>query len=390
MLWWSRLTGRGRALLFGGALVSGAAIAMGERQILWLALSLTLLPLAALLIGAVSGPRLSVERQLSSARTSVGHSVDVVLGLEQRRFLVPLLVEFEETLPPELGAGPVFSATRLTGPWRRRTAYRIRAGTRGVFDVGPLLVRSGDALGLTTSERSYLSRTELAVLPRVFEVPAFRLGSGGTTAGEHHPHHLAIGGHDDALVREHRVGDGLRRVHWRSSAKHGALMVRREDSTLDESATILIDSRADAYSSPSRFEWAVSAVTSAALRLVDQGFRVTILGPLGPVVTPVHDSAAALREDILAAMTRIQLIPSSGLRFAGHPSSAVRIAVLGRITAEDAACLIGTERHAPGWALLLDGSPDTADALTARGWRVLPVPAEMAVDAAWRTIGGLR
>ncbi|MDO4784323.1 MAG: DUF58 domain-containing protein [Propionibacteriaceae bacterium] len=390
MLWWSHLTGRGRTLLLIGALASGTALAAGERQILWLALSLTLLPLAALLTGAVVGPRLSVERQLSSTRTPAGQGVDVLLSLEQRRPFVPLFVELEERLSPQLGTGPAFSATRLTGPWRRRAAYRIRADVRGIFQVGPLLVSSGDALGLTTAQQVCLAPVELTVTPKVFELPAFRIGSGGTTSGEHRPHHLAIGGHDDALVREHRVGDGLRRVHWRSSARHGTLMVRREDSALDESATVLIDSRAEAYSSPSRFEWAVSAVTSAALRLVDQGFRVTILGPLGPVVTPVHDDVAARREDILAAMTRIQLSPSADLQFAGHPSSASRIAVLGRITPEDATRLTGTGRHTPGWALLLGDSPDAADILATRGWRVLPVPPEMAVDAAWRTIGGLR
>ena len=390
MRWWSHLTGRGRALLIAGALVSGVAAAVGERQILSLALVLALLPLAALLVGAIARPSISCERQLSSARTSPGQDIDVVLGLEQRRAVVPLLVEFEEVLSPELGPRPGFAAGRLTGPWRRRVSYRIPARNRGIFTVGPLRFRTGDALGLTSSEHSCQGQAELAVLPHIVELPSLRLGSSGITAGEQRPHHLAVSGHEDVLVREHHVGDGMRRVHWRSSARHGTLMVRREDSSLDESATILLDSRAQAYATPERFEWAVSAAASAALRLVDQGFRVTILDSCGPVVVPVHDNSTASKEDILLALTRAQLTATAELRFTGSASATARIAILGRIAPGDAARLIAVDQHVPGWALLLDGSAASAEVFQSQGWRALTVPPAMAVDAAWRRLGGLR
>lgn len=390
MRWWSHLTGRGRALLITGAILSGGAAAAGERQILSLTLMLTMFPLAALLVGAIAKPSISCERRLSSVRTSPGQDINVVLGLEQRRALVPMLTEFEEVLSPELGPRPGFAATRLTGPWRRRVSYRIPARSRGIFTVGPLRFRTGDALGLTRREHSCQGQAELAVLPHVVELPSLRLGSSGITAGEQRPHHLAVSGHEDVLVREHNVGDGMRRVHWRSSAKHGTLMVRREDSSLDESATILLDSRAQAYATPERFEWAVSAAASAALRLVDQGFRVTIIDSGGPIVVPVHDNPAASKEDILLALTRTQLSATAGLQFTGPASATARIAILGRIAPGDAARLIPVDRHVPGWALLLDGSAASAEAFRSLGWRALTVPPAMAVDTAWRRLGGLR
>ena len=60
----------------------------------------------------------------------------------------------------------------------------------------------------------------------------------------------------------YRDGDELRRVHWRSTARHGELMVRREEQRWRNRAVLLLDTRARAHSGTgagSSFEFAVSA-----------------------------------------------------------------------------------------------------------------------------------
>src|SRR4029453_13542685 len=37
-------------------------------------------------------------------------------------------------------------------------------------------------------------------------------------------------GEDDAAPRQYQDGDGLHRVHWKSTARYGELMVRREEN----------------------------------------------------------------------------------------------------------------------------------------------------------------
>ena len=69
-------------------------------------------------------------------------------------------------------------------------------------------------------------------------------------------------GEDDVIPREYRTGDELRRVHWKSTARSGELMVRREEHPWRTRATVFLDTRAVAHRGQgpaSSFEWAVSA-----------------------------------------------------------------------------------------------------------------------------------
>ena len=52
-----------------------------------------------------------------------------------------------------------------------------------------------------------------------------------------------MAGEDDVIPRAYRDGDELRRVHWRSTARYGELMVRREEQRWRNRATVLLDSR---------------------------------------------------------------------------------------------------------------------------------------------------
>ncbi len=48
-------------------------------------------------------------------------------------------------------------------------------------------------------------------------------------------------------MREYRLGDDLRRVHWASTARTGDLMVRREEQPWQSRATVLLDTRRMAH-----------------------------------------------------------------------------------------------------------------------------------------------
>ena len=74
-------------------------------------------------------------------------------------------------------------------------------------------------------------------------LPTVRLAGEYAGSGDSRARSVAVHGEDDAPTREYRHGDDLRRVHWRSTARVGELMVRREEQPWESRATVVLDTR---------------------------------------------------------------------------------------------------------------------------------------------------
>ena len=111
-----------------------------------------------------------------------------------------------------------------------------------------------------------------------------RMGGAWTGSGDNRPRAFATGSAEDVTVREYRRGDDLRRVHWRSSARVGELMVRREEQPWQSRATLFLDNRTRAHRGQgiaSSLEAAVSAAASIAVHLSQRGFTVRLVTATG-------------------------------------------------------------------------------------------------------------
>src|SRR4029450_12089349 len=90
-------------------------------------------------------------------------------------------------------------------------------------------------------------------------------------------------------TREYRDGDDLRKVHWRSSAKKGQLMIRQEERPWQARAVIALDLRLAAHRGQGgrgAGERAVSAAASIALRLGRSGYELSLVADDGQAVRP--------------------------------------------------------------------------------------------------------
>ena len=83
--------------------------------------------------------------------------------------------------------------------------------------------------------------------PRVVPLPPISLGGSWSGTGENRPRSFASGNAAEVTVREYRRGDEVRRVHWRSSAHVGELMVRREEQPWQSRCSLLVDNRLRAH-----------------------------------------------------------------------------------------------------------------------------------------------
>ena len=149
----------------------------------------------------------------------------------------------------------------------------------------------------------------MRVTPEIWELSLPRSGKSVGTTGEATPQRVGQAGTDDVLVREYRHGDGLRRVHWKMTAKRGDLMVRLEEQPWDPAMTVLVDTRTQAHLGTGRsstLEWGISFGTSLATALLRERLRVAVVGADGVVFQPLRGEGSAAAERLVAAMTEVQ------------------------------------------------------------------------------------
>jgi uncharacterized protein (DUF58 family) len=408
----SALTTRGRCLLAAGIAAALCSLVLGEKDLLRVACFLVALPLIA--AGAVVRTRfrLRCARQVLPGRVQVGAPAEVVLELENVSYLPTGLLLLEDDLPYTLGGRPRFMLDRVRPGAPRRVRYPVRSDVRGRYRVGPLRLRLTDPFGLVELTRSFTATDRLTVVPAVQPLPTVNLAGAWHSGGDSVARAVAVRGEDDAATREYRHGDDLRKVHWRSTARVGKLMVRREERPWQSTATLLLDTRAAGHRGDgpgSSFEWAVSAAASIGVHLGRLGYTLRLLTDTGPVEPGMDFAEEGVLLDHLAEVSfthRSDLHGAvSALRRADGTHGAL-IAVLGALNVEDARTLV-TARPAAGanvailldtatWAgtlprlLSRDGGSEVTEVtqfLLHSGWRVVRAEHGSLLPQLWPQIG---
>ena len=323
-----------------------------------------------------------------------------------REWARPPVIERVERAGPGLTVSGVAGAeTRVVLRGDDGTAYAATADSRGRFEIGPMTVRVSDAFGLVELGRAFRTTVPLTVTPRISPLPAIPLGGGWTGSGDNRPRAFAFGSAEDVTVREYRQGDDLRRVHWRSSARTGDLMVRREEQPWQSRATLLIDNRLLSHRGQgiaSSLEAAVSVTASVAVHLSQRGFAVRLVSAGG------EDQANAwhLRDStlntgpLLEALAVLQTDNRSRMdsTWMGEASQGgLTIAVFGALDQHDVPLLRRIAHHttsAMAFALDVDAwagggraTGGSAPVLTSAGWRAVTLGPQDRMDNAWEELG---
>ncbi|MBT8226536.1 MAG: DUF58 domain-containing protein [Dactylosporangium sp.] len=278
------LTTRGRCFLAAAGAAALAALLLGEKDLLRVAVLLAALPLMAAWYVGRTRYRLACVRSLEPRRVPVGVSARVVLRLTNLSWIPTGTMLLEDRLPYALGSKPRLVLERLEAQRSSSVGYTVLADLRGRYTAGPLVVRLTDPFGLCEMIRSFPSVDRLTVIPRVLALPSIPLTGEYGGSGDSRSRAAAVHGEDDAAPREYREGDDLRRVHWRSTARVGELMVRREEQPWEALATVALDTRTLAHRGEgpaSSFEWAVTAAASIAVHLRRDRYRLRLVTACG-------------------------------------------------------------------------------------------------------------
>ncbi|WP_460369599.1 DUF58 domain-containing protein, partial [Actinocorallia lasiicapitis] len=271
------LTTRGRSFVAAGLTAVACAILLGEQDLLRAGMLILVLPLLAAFAVSRTRYRLACARRLGPSRLPVGHEALAELRLENVSRLPTGLLLVEDRVPYTLGGRARFVLDRIEPVGARELSYRLRSDVRGRFKVGPLTVRLADPFGLVELARSFSLTDTLTVTPPVVPLPPGRVLGAWSGDGESRARTVSTAGEDDVAPREYRRGDDLRRVHWRSTARYGELMVRREEQQWQSRATILLDTRRTVHwgeGPGSSFEQAVSVAASIGVHLAEEGLSL--------------------------------------------------------------------------------------------------------------------
>ena len=291
------------------------------------------LVIAALVTVARTRLRIDIARELHPPRVHAGGPSRVELRITNRGRRRSSLLRLKDPVGDGRSASVVVAPL---GPGETvRATYRLPTETRGILAVGPLSIEVSDPFGLAATATRGAPVVELTVWPAIDEIASLPHTSGDDPhGGTDHPNALAAAGDDFYALRDYVVGDDLRHVHWRSTARRDELMVRQDEMPWQGRATILLDTRADAHT-PDTFEAAVSAAASIVVACNKRRFLVRLLTTAG--ADTGSGAGAAHVENILEELATVSTDrtghlagAAAALRRAGSSGGALTVLLGGK------------------------------------------------------------
>lgn len=214
------------------------------------------------------------------ARAFLGEPVNVQITLANRGQLPILWLQAVESIPPELrSSAPANSVIHLGRKKERRLQYQVRAMKRGYYRLGPLQITVGDMFGFQERQAT-LEPDYLTVYPRIVPLTKLNLPSRlpfGTLPSKQRLYDDPARPHG---VRDYQMGDSLRFVNWKVSARLGTLLVRTHQPAISLETTLLLNLNSAEYSRRFRLdgpEWAIVVAASLASYLVSQRQAVGLI-----------------------------------------------------------------------------------------------------------------
>lgn len=202
---------------------------------------LVLLILVTFDVVAAPSPRLLRMERSVSRTVRLGESATCTLTVTNTgRRTASLLLR--DAWPPSAGAGGERGRMRVPGGQRRRHRTQLTPWRRGDREAGPIAVRSSGPLGIAGRQASLWAPAVLRVLPafRSRRHLHSRLAQLREMDGRSSVMVRGAGTEFDSL-REYVVGDDVRSIDWRSSARRGEVVVRTWRPERDRRVLILID-----------------------------------------------------------------------------------------------------------------------------------------------------
>jgi uncharacterized protein (DUF58 family) len=281
----------------------------------WIPLFLALLLLGALLrvpalialptmlivvLGLASGWQrralqgVSYVRKPHYRRSFPGERVDLRLEVENRKLLPLSWLRIQDPWPRAVGPeedllapthlpdqGLLTNVFSLRWYERARRSYTLLFRQRGIYQVGPARLESGDFFGLYEDSRTQARADLLTVFPSLLPFEALRLPAEDPFGDRRSRRRLYEDPNQPIGVRDYHPDDSFRRVHWPATAHTGQLQVKVYQPTSANVMVVCLNvstfSRHWEGTYPALLEHLVQAAATLTTKGIEEGYRVGLI-----------------------------------------------------------------------------------------------------------------
>lgn len=286
--------------LVGAVLLLLLALALQLGMVAYAIYVLIAVALAGRFLSRRWGDALTATRECNRLEARVGDQVAVMVKVSNEGGLPIAWTLVEDLLPrdalmfrpPALEVeGRRVLLTVLRGGQTKQILYQIQCNRRGYYQLGPLVMETGDLFGLHRRYRVASQPHFLMVLPKVIPLSGYDIASRRPIGEVRMSYQLFEDPTRVAGVRAYQAGDPMNRINWRATARTGELHSKVYEPSTIAGATLLLDFHQNSHdpaNEPFRSELAITAAASIANALFEMAQQVGL-------VTNARDAADRIR-----------------------------------------------------------------------------------------------
>lgn len=232
--------------------------------------------LALAVIDSLRVQRVKVKRQ-ELARLSIGRDNLVSLTVEAGKQAAE--IEIQDTYPIAFSVSTMPLAAKLEPQTSQELSYTVHPTHRGEYHWGKIQVRQLSPWKLAWCDWKIAQPQKVAVYPDLIGLRSLSIRLTLQSSGSIKRAKKFGIGTEFAELREYGIGDDLRFVDWKATARRGVPLVRVLEPEQEQTLIILLDRgrlMTAQVKGLARFDWGLNATLSLALAGIHRGDRVGV------------------------------------------------------------------------------------------------------------------
>ena len=241
---------------------------------------------------------LNYYRTLSTKRAFVGETIDINLTVENKKPLplpkvfisdeLPSGLKLEKSQPSfeinhQLIDNRFFIRKSFSIGWYQKIFwdYSVTCTKRGIYNLGPAEIEVHEPLGFLQSKIKHPAADNIVIYPKLIDIEKFESHSNRPLGESIKGTKLLNDYSRPYSVRDYEIGDPVKTIDWKSTAKTTKLKVKTYEPSISDIFIIAVATETTyphwAAHSPKKLERVVSTAASVAWLAFKRKFQLGIL-----------------------------------------------------------------------------------------------------------------